>query len=361
MKIGIILGTRPEIIKMSPIIRECQKRKIKFFLLHTNQHYAKNLGEVFFQELKLPKAKYNLKVGSGTHAETTGKMLIRIEKVLLKEKPSIILTEGDTNTVLAAALAVSKLNGIQLGHIEAGLRSYYRQMPEEINRILADHCSDYLFAPTRNAVKTLKSEGIPKEKIFLTGNTIVDALKQNLKIKQGKTEILKSLKIKKGQYILVTVHRQENTDKPLRLKNILQGLQLIYHQFHLPIVYPIHPRTQKMIKFFGLKITPKIKLIPPLGYLNFLLLEKNARLILTDSGGIQEEACILKVPCVTLRDNTERPETLEIGANILSGTEPQKILNCALKMAWRKEKKWRNPFGDGHAGQRILDILLNKR
>lgn len=358
IKIAIILGTRPEIIKMSSIIRECQKRNLEFFILHTNQHYSENLDKVFFKELEIPQPKYNLKVGSGTHAEETGKMLIGIEKVLIKEKPDIVLVEGDTNTVLAGALAAVKLY-IKVGHIEAGLRSYFREMPEEINRILADHCSDFLFAPTKKAKDILLSEGIPKKKIFVTGNTIVDAVYQNLKLAKKRSKILDKLKLKKENYFLVTAHRQENIDKKERLKGILEGIGVIYNKFNLPIIYPIHPRSKKMIKKFNLKIPQGVKLIEPIGYLDFLQLEANARLVLTDSGGVQEESCILKVPCVTLRDNTERPETLEVGSNILAGIDSKKILRCVSKMLNRK-RNWKNPFGKGKAGEKIIKIITER-
>jgi len=355
IKIAIILGTRPEIIKMSSIIRECQKRDLDFFILHTNQHYSENLDRIFFEELELPKPKYNLNVGSGTHAEETGKMLIGVEKVVIKEKPDIILVEGDTNTVLAGALAATKLH-IKVGHIEAGLRSYFREMPEEINRILTDHCSDFLFAPTQNAKKILLQEGIPKKKIFVTGNTIVDAVYQNLKLAEKKSKILEKLNLEKKRYFLVTVHRPENVDKKERLKGILEGLRLIYKKFGLPIIYPIHPRTQKMMAKFKLSVPNSVRLIEPVGFLDFLQLEVNAKLVLTDSGGVQEETCILKVPCVTLRDNTERPETLEVGANILAGIKPDKILESVNKMI-NKERDWENPFGDGNAGRKIVSII----
>lgn len=358
MKICIILGTRPEIIKLSPVIRECKKQRLNYFILHTNQHYFYNLDRVFFKELELPTPKYNLKVGSGTHAEETGRMLIGIEKILIKEKPSIVLVEGDVNTVLAGALAAVKLH-ILIGHVEAGLRSYYREMPEEINRILTDHCSDFLFAPTRKARNILIKEGISPQKIFITGNTIVDAVYQNLKLAQKKSKIMKKLNLVKRNYFLLTAHRQENVDNKSKLKNIFKGLQLIYKKFNFPIIYPIHPRTQKMIRKFKLKIPSGIKLYPPIGFLDFLILESNANLILTDSGGVQEESCILKIPCVTLRENTERPETLEVGSNILAGTNPYKILTSVKKML-KKKRKWRNPFGDGKAGRRIIKILKNK-
>ncbi|MCD6232863.1 UDP-N-acetylglucosamine 2-epimerase (non-hydrolyzing) [bacterium] len=355
MQICIILGTRPEIIKMSSIIRECQKRKIDYFILHTNQHYSENLDRIFFKELELPKPKYNLNVGSGTHAEETGKMLIGIEKVLIKEKPDIVLVQGDTNTVLAGALAAVKL-GMKVGHIEAGLRSYFREMPEEINRILTDHCSDFLFTSTKKAKDILLSEGIPKKRVFVTGNTIVDAVYQNLKLAKKKSKILDKLKLKKENYFLVTVHRQENVDKKERLEEILESLGLIYAKFNLPVIYPIHPRTRKMIARFDLSIPKGVRLIEPIGFLDFLQLQANTKLVLTDSGGVQEESCILKIPCVTLRNNTERPETLEVGSNILAGATPKKVLRCVSRML-NKKRNWKNPFGDGKAGEEIINII----
>ena len=368
--IAIILGTRPEIIKMSPVIRECEIKGSDYFTLHTGQHYSYNLDKIFFEELELPTAKYNLDVGSGSHAEETGKMLIGIEKILLEEKPDVVLVEGDTNTVLAGALAASKLH-IKVSHVEAGLRSYDRSMPEEINRVLADHISDYLFAPTEKAKENLLREGIPEDKIFVTGNTIVDAVNQNLEIAERKADILNKLNLRSKEYFLVTAHRQENVDNKERLKGILEGLKLIHEEFDLSIIYPIHPRTTKRIKEFGLKLkVPNgIELSEPLGFLEFLQLEANAKLVLTDSGGIQEETCILKIPCVTLRDNTERPETLDVGSNILAGTNKDKILKCSKEMMDKQTLRkfdqnaslnWKNPFGDGKAGKKIIKILEDR-
>lgn len=351
MKIAIILGTRPEIIKMSPVIRECINRKLDYYILHTGQHYSYNMDRLFFEELNLPEAKYNLDVGSGSHGEQTAKMLSGIEKILLIDRPDIVLVEGDTNTVLAGALAAAKLH-IKVGHVEAGLRSYDRNMPEEINRILADHTSDLLFAPTTNSRDLLLKEGIPESKIFITGNTVVDALYQNQKIAKEKCDVLRKFSIEEKKYMLVTAHREENVDVEERLGGILEGLKRIYSEFHMPILFPIHPRTEKRIKEFNLKIPEGLQLIRPQGYLDFLLLEAGASIILTDSGGMQEEACILKVPCVTLRDNTERPETIEVGANVLAGIKSENIFKCAKEMLINK-RYWRNPFGNGDAGVRI--------
>ena len=355
MMIAIILGTRPEIIKLSPVIRECQERHLNYFILHSGQHYSYELDSIFFKELELPSAKYNLDIGSGTHAEQTGNMLIGIERVLLQEKPDVVLVQGDTNTALAGALAAAKLH-IKVGHVEAGLRSYDRNMPEEINRILSDHLSDYLFVPTEKARNILIGENIPEKNISLTGNTIVDAVYQNLEIAQGRNRLISELGLHTRGYFLVTTHRPENVDVVDRLRGILEGLSMVYREFHIPLLYPIHPRTQKRIDEFQLAIPEGMKIIQPTGFLDFLIMEANAKVVLTDSGGVQEETCILKVPCVTLRDNTERPETLEVGSNVLAGTNPQRILD-SVAMSVLKERNWSNPFGDGKAATRIVGLI----
>ncbi|MEM2129075.1 MAG: UDP-N-acetylglucosamine 2-epimerase (non-hydrolyzing) [Candidatus Bathyarchaeia archaeon] len=357
MKVAIVLGTRPEIIKMSPIIREMEKRCLDFFILHTGQHYSSNMDGVFFEQLRLPEPRYNLGVGSGTHSEETGRMLMGVEKVLLKERPDIVLVEGDTNSVLAGALAAVKLM-IPVGHVEAGLRSHDRGMPEEINRIIADHTSDYLFAPTGKAKENLLGEGIGDERIFVTGNTIVDAVYQNLPLAEDCDDILDDRGLRGGEYLLATVHRQENVDNRARFKGIIEGLRLVQNHFNIPLVYPIHPRAERRLKEYGLD-AGGITLMEPTDYLSFLRLESRARLIFTDSGGVQEEACILRVPCVTLRYNTERPETLEVGANILAGAEPERILEKARLMV-DADRLWPNPFGDGRAAERIIGVIEEK-
>jgi len=354
VKITVVLGTRPEIIKMAPVIRALERRKADFFILHTGQHYSYNLDKVFFEQLRLPQPKYNLEVGSGSHAGQTAKILIGVEKALQKESPDIVLVLGDTNSVFAAALAAVKLH-IKVGHAEAGLRSYDRGMPEEINRLLTDHCSDYLFAPTPKAKAFLLGEGVPEKRIFVTGNTIVDAVYQNLEIARKRGNTLSSLHLKPGEYFLLTLHRQENVDVPTRFLSILKGLDKVAEEFQVPIVYPIHPHSRKRMKEFDLK-SEHLTFIEPVDFLGFLQLESHAQLILTDSGGVQEESCILGVPCVTLRDNTERPETLEVGSNILAGTIPEKILESTKTMLMRKNS-WQNPFGDGKAGERIVSII----
>ncbi|MEA2033046.1 MAG: UDP-N-acetylglucosamine 2-epimerase (non-hydrolyzing) [Euryarchaeota archaeon] len=356
-RIAIVLGTRPEIIKMSPVIRECERLNLDYFVLHTGQHYSYNMDKVFFEQLKLPDARYNLDVGSGLHGEQTGKMLIGIEKILQKEEPDVVLVEGDTNTVLAGALAATKLH-IKAGHVEAGLRSYDRNMPEEINRVLTDHVSDYLFAPTEKSRQLLLGEGIPAEKIFVTGNTVVDAVYQNLSISEERINPLNDLELTPKKYFLVTAHRQENVDIEERFEGIINGLELLADEFCLPVIYPIHPRARKMMNHFGLKANG-VELIEPVDYLSFLQLEARAKLVLTDSGGVQEEACILNVPCVTLRDNTERPETLDVGSNILAGTNAESILSKTKEMS-NRDNNWNNPFGDGKAGERIVEVIMEK-
>jgi UDP-N-acetylglucosamine 2-epimerase (non-hydrolysing) len=354
MKISVVLGTRPEIIKMAPLLKILEAKRADFFTLHTGQHYSYQLDTVFFEQMALPRPRYNLETGSGSHAEETARMLIGIEKVLLEEKPSIVLVEGDTNSVLAGALAAVKL-GIRVGHVEAGLRSYDRSMPEEINRVVADHVADYLFAPTPKAKDILLGEGIGKEKTFITGNTIVDAVYQYREMARQKIDIAGQFKLKPQKYFLATLHRQENTDDEKRFTSILEGLSEVATRFRLPVVYPIHPRSRKIMESLHRKPN-NLKIIDPVDFFSFLQLESNARLILTDSGGVQEEACILRVPCVTLRNNTERPETVDAGANILAGAAAESILTSAETMLNRKID-WTNPFGDGHAAERIINII----
>jgi len=356
MTIAIILGTRPEIIKMAPVIRECQRRGLDYSIIHTGQHYSYQMDWIFFEQLELPQPDHNLDVGSGNHGEQTGRLLADLEAVLMAERPDVVLVQGDTNTVMAGALAASKLH-IKVGHVEAGLRSYDRNMPEEINRVVADHVSDYCFAPTEISKANLLKEGIAPEKIHVTGNTIVDSVYRNLEIAMRKVNILADLGLEPKGYFLVTSHRQENVDSKERLGEIIRGLEMVKSEFGLPVVFPVHPRTRKMVESFGFELDG-IRAIEPLGFLEFLQLEAGARLALTDSGGVQEEACILGVPCVTLRENTERPETLDVGANVLAGTVSQRIMDGARNMLEAGES-WKNPFGDGNAGQRIIQILEN--
>lgn len=347
---------------MSPLIRGLQNKNS--FLIHTNQHYSENMDKIFFEELNLKRPDYNLNIGSSSHGNQTGRMLVEIEKVLLNEKPDIVLVQGDTNTVLAGALAASKLN-IKIAHIEAGLRSFDRKMPEETNRVLTDHISHYLFAPTEIAKKNILREGILEKNIFVVGNTIVDATVQNLKIAEQNKDICTFLSNLTGnnEYFLLTLHRAENTDSVENLSKLVFAITQIVKKYQKQIIFPVHPRTKKKLIEFGLfndlSKNNLVKVIEPIGYLEFLMLEKNARLIITDSGGVQEEACILNVPCVTLRENTERPETILVNSNILSGCEPEKILN-SIDFMLNNNNTWENPFGKGNSGEKIIEILLNK-
>jgi len=306
-------------------------------VIHTGQHYSYNLDKIFFEELKLPKSDYNLEIGqiSKTQGEQKGRMIIEIEKALKKDEKGDVIVQGDTNTVLAGALTAIKLN-YPVAHIEAGLRSRDYRMPEEYNRIITDHCSTYLFPPTEKAEKNLIEENVPKEKIHVVGNTIVDATLQNIEIAESKKEWIEKFP---DEYILLTMHRQENVDNKKELTSILEGIRKVKKELDLPIIYPMHPRTKKRIKEFGLEEQLKeLEVIDPVGYLEFLLMEKNAKVILTDSGGVQEESCILKTPCVTIRKSTERQETVEIGSNILAGTNADDILNATIQMIEKKKR-----------------------
>ena len=356
MKIAIILGTRPEIIKMSPITRLVEEKNIDYFVIHSNQHYSKNMDAIFFKELHLPKPAYNLGIGSADHGNQTGNMLIKIEEILLKQQPDVVLSQGDTNTVLAGILAASKQN-IPCGHVEAGLRSYDRRMPEEKNRVICDVLSDYLFAPTPVQKEILKNEGIHDDRIFVVGNTVVDAVYQHKDIAEKTSSILQTLKLKSKKYVLVTAHRALNVDSKTSLQKLTYLLDHLQEISGFPVVYPIHPRTIAKLKQFNLSIS-NVTLIDPVGYLDFLALEIHANLIVTDSGGIQEEACILQTPCITIRENTERPETLDVGANKLVGLDISK-LKKAITYHKNHSHNWDNPFGDGNTAEKILEVILS--
>lgn len=358
-KIALILGTRPEIIKLSPVIRRLRDTRAPFFVIHTGQHYSFEMDRVFFKDLALPEPKYQIcgrSRATNLHAEHVGRIMDAIERILLKEMPRVVLVQGDTNTVLAGSLAAVKLPGILLGHVEAGLRSYNRDMPEEINRVVSDHVSHYLFAPTKQARAILLGEGITSRNIYVTGNTIVDALRQNLNLAEEKKSWWCRLTGDRD-YFLMTLHRQENVDNKAKLASILGGVAKVAARFRTEVLLPLHPRTAARLKGFHIALPSLIHAIPPAGFLEFLNLETKAKLLLTDSGGVQEEGCILKVPCVTLRTSTERPETVQVGANRVAGFEPAEILRCAEIML-RKNRDWPNPFGDGHAAERILEALF---
>ena len=357
----VVVGTRPGIIKMCPVIRELANRNIPHFLMHAGQHYSYNMDRKFFEDLELPRPLHHLDGVRQytTHASQTAEMMKGIEEALFKEKPAVVLVCGDANTNFSGAVAARKL-GLVVGHVEAGLRSYDWRMPEEHNRVMIDHISELLFAPTEKTRENLLKENI-RGKIVVAGNTVVDASLQNIEIARRKSGILRSIGVEGGGYILFTVHREENVDDHSNLKSILGALEMVSRTYPgRPIVFPIHPRTIKRIEQFGLErelARPKtLRLTEPVGYLDFLMLLSNAGAVMTDSGGIQEEACVLRVPCVTLRESTERPESLEAGGNILAGTSPEGIL-VALGRMLGKSRDWANPFGDGRASERIAEAV----
>jgi UDP-N-acetylglucosamine 2-epimerase len=375
MKMVTIVGARPQFIKAAAVTRAIQrynkrcpsKQKLQEILVHTGQHYDYLMDKVFFEELELPKPDYHLGVGSGSHARQTGIMLEKIEAVLQKEKPEVVMVYGDTNSTLSGALAAAKLN-IPVAHVEAGLRSYNRTMPEEINRLLTDHLSAFLFCPTDQAVRNLFKEGIKEggtRKVKNVGDVMYDSILYYSKIAEKKSTILHGLNlvnpqsaIRNPQYYLATLHRAENTDDPKRLKSILRALNEIGE--NTPIVLPLHPRTKKMMKVHHLFSEFKnIKWIDPVSYLDMLQLEKKAKAILTDSGGIQKEAYWLKVPCFTLREETEWVETVKSGWNVLVGTGMKRIVKeVSHTERRRKYLKGDKVFGDGKASQKIVRILI---
>ena len=356
MDVSIILGTRPEIIKMASIIKEMEKHGIEHNIIHTEQHYDYNMNKIFFNELGLPQPDYSLSVGSGTQAQQTANAMVKIEKIFRKEKPCLILVEGDTNTVLAGALAAVKLH-IPVGHVEAGLRSYDIRMPEEHNRRLTDHLSHLLFAPTDFNANTLRRENV-WGKIFITGNTVIDACLEYLPVAEKISSIME--KIKFDRFVLATAHRAENVDE----LNVLKNFVRVFTNCPLPVVYPIHPRTVKRLKEFGLyeKLAgdKNIQLIEPVGYFDFLVLMKNCSFILTDSGGIQEEATApnIRKKVFILRKSTERPEAVEAGYAEIVGTDAKNVLKRVNEFIENPDiPKIPSPFGDGQSGRRIVNIL----
>jgi UDP-N-acetylglucosamine 2-epimerase (non-hydrolysing) len=360
MKITLILGTRPQIIKSAPLIHLAKKDPtIDLQIVHTGQHYDYEMSKEFFDELNLPNPIANLNIGSGTQGWQTGKMLIALEKLLVKEKPDIVLVPGDTNSTLAGALSASKLH-IPIAHIEAGARSYNMKMPEEINRRLTDHCSTLLFAVSKNSVNNLLKEGINPKNIHRVGDTMYDSILNHIS-EALKGKLIEELALQQGGYAILTTHRPENVDSQKKLKEIVDAIN---HLADLTIVFPIHPRTKRRLEEKGLqkKLRKNIRIIKPLKYREMLNLVKNAKLLLTDSGGMQKEALWLQTPCITLRNETEWIETIGLGANVLVGTDPEKIVketNRILrnKTLNRKLMADTKPFGDGKASEKILAIV----
>lgn len=348
MKVVSIVGARPEFIQAALISRELRDKDTEI-LVHTGQHYDFLLSEVFFRDLGLPKPDYNLGVGSASHGKQTGEMLAKIEEVLAVEKPDWVIVRGDTNSTLAGALAAAKLH-ISLAHVEAGLRSFNRRMPEEINRILTDHMADVLFCPTGAAVQNLAHEGITQG-VFLVGDVMYDLALRVVRLAEGKSDILRALRIEAKQYYLVTVHRPENTDDGTNLLGILEALNRIAGT----VIFPAHPRTSKAIQDLDCRVESHVRMIDPVGYLDMLVLEENACQILTDSGGVQREAYFLGVPCLTLRSETEWVETVQVGWNVLVGTKAERIVEATQHFQPATERP--PVFGDGRASARIVQIL----
>jgi UDP-N-acetylglucosamine 2-epimerase len=352
-----IVGARPQFIKAAPVSKALRQAGHSECLVHTGQHYDHAMSQIFFDELGIPEPDINLNVGSGSHGWQTAQMLANLEEVMLSLQPDWVLVYGDTNTTLAGALAAVKL-GIPLAHVEAGVRSFNRSMPEEHNRVMADHCADILFCPTQTAVENLKREGIASG-VHLVGDTMYDAVLEFSEIARERSTIMSDLGLQARRYILATVHRPSNTDVPENLDNILSA----FGELDEPIIFPVHPRTQKKIAELNGKLNdlPNLKMIEPLGYLDMLLLEQNARLVLTDSSGIQKEAYFFGVPCVTLRSETEWVETAEAGWNVLVGRDRERIREAANGRLWPRGK-WPSRtkpsgFGDGQAANRIVSQL----
>lgn len=357
MKIVSIVGARPQFIKTAAVSRILRKEEHVEILVHTGQHYDYNMSQIFFSELEIPKPDYHLNIGSDFHGAQTGRMLSSIEEVLQKEKPNWVLVYGDTNSTLAGALAAAKLH-IPVAHVEAGLRSFNRKMPEEINRILTDHSSDLLFAPTKKAMDNLKREGIGDEISHLVGDVMYDATLYYGEKAEKESRIIESLELDVGKYILATIHRAENTDSPIRLSSIINGLALV-KELKMQIIVPMHPRTRKFLKYYNLQIESdsQLKFIEPVGYLDMLKLEKNAKLIITDSGGVQKEAYFHRIPCVVLREETEWEELVELRWNLLVKPEsPVQIYENVIKQINNVGLE-ADLYGNGRASRSIADIL----
>jgi len=359
VKIALVVGARPNFMKVGPVYFEIKKHsRYTPLLIHTGQHYDKNLSEIFFEQLGFPKPDVYLGVGSGTHGVQTAKIMIAFEQFLLKEKPDLVLVAGDVNSTVACAIDAVKLH-IPVAHLEAGLRSYDRRMPEEINRIETDCISSMLLTPSQDADENLIREGISKDKIFLVGNAMIDSLMQYEK-KAERTSIIEDIGLKKHSYALITLHRPSNVDDRENLEIILDAFAEIAEK--IPLAFPMHPRTRKQLAVFGLEekatAITNLKLIDPIGYLDFLKLEKYAKFVLTDSGGIQEETTVFKVPCLTLRENTERPITIELGTNQLVELDKDVIIHKVNEILEGKCKSGSiPPLWDGHTAERIVQVM----
>lgn len=355
-KACVVVGTRPGIIMFSPIVRELARQGVPHFLLHTGQHYSYNMDRQLFEELELPEPEYTLDTVklATMHGAQTAEMLRGCEEVFLRERPRLVLVSGDANTNLAGALAARKLH-IQVGHVESGERSYDWRMPEEHNRVLIDHMADYLFATNEKGAENLRADKCRGE-IVVTGNPIVDACRENLELAKTHSDVLERVGVEPGGYVAATVHREENTDSAEALAGIVEGMARVAEELSRPVVFAVHPRTQKRLGEHAIDADRDgLRSVDALGYLDFLNLAAHASLVLTDSGGVQQESCILGVPCVTLRESTEWTETLELGANRLAGADPERIAAAGREMSGASGS-WEQPFGDGRAAERIVRV-----
>jgi len=360
-KICVLMGTRPSIIKMSPIVRILRKLKLSHFVIHAGQHYDNNLNDSIYADMDIPKPDFFLKNVQRyrTHATQTAAMMVGIEEILIKERPKIVLVCADANFNLAGALAARKLN-IYVGHVEAGLRSNDWRMPEEHNRVMIDHISEFLFCPTEEAKKSAMEDKV-KGHIVVTGNTIVDSIKYIINKKLNRKLILTSNSFNCSNYVIITLHREETVDNRISLQKAIRIFKDISERFNYSFIFPVHPRTYKRLKQYNmledLKSIKNMKLIEPLSYKEFIKLLLSSKFVLTDSGGIQEEACILKIPCITLRDNTERPETVKCGANIIAGLNARKVIEGIIQFE-NSNREWEHIYGQGDASKKIINTVV---
>lgn len=360
MKIDLIAGARPNFMKIAPIIEAIEKasnqgKNISYRLVHTGQHYDKKMSGSFFEELGIPEPHINLESGSGTQAEQTATIMIRYEKALMEERPDLVLVVGDVTSTMACSITAKKLNNIKVAHVEAGIRSGDLTMPEEINRMVTDAITDYFFTTSETANDNLRKAGIREDRIFFVGNTMIDTLLKN-RTKFIKPPVWERLKLESGKYIVMTLHRPANVDEEGKLKDLIQ--EIVSNSHDLPLIFPVHPRTAKILENLGIS-HPKLHTIEPLGYLEFNYLVEHAKAVVTDSGGITEETTIMGIPCMTLRDNTERPETITMGTNELLGTDPKAIKPAMDKLFSGEWKKGSIPeLWDGHTSERIVGRLL---
>ena len=351
MKVWHVVGARPNFMKVAPVIAALKARtNVAQALVHTGQHYDVNMSDVFFEQLEIPAPDFNLAVGSGTHAAQTAEIMTRLENVILDHRPDLVLVYGDVNSTVAAALVCAKLR-VRFGHVEAGLRSFDRAMPEEINRVVTDQLADVLYTPSEDGDINLQREGIPRERIFRIGNVMIDSLVKLLPVAQRRSNGIP------GRYAVVTLHRPANVDDSAALRGILQSLLEVSRD--LTVVFPAHPRTRQKIAEFGLNAR-QLHMLDPLPYVDFLALQSRATVVITDSGGIQEETTYLGIPCLTLRENTERPITVSLGTNVLVGGDPEKLrAELARILAGKGKKGAAPPLWDGHAGERIAALIAD--